>query len=148
MRFDKEFIQVSGLDFFPQDRWREGILYFVNGILADEDRVMYRPKISIGDVGLTLDAENGCYSFWGYDTNIVPPVVDEATFTLTVGASQVEVEHALLRFVKNNKIRMLTLRMPMRGGLAAHDDELRMCELVFWKGRERSFLGITWRYVT
>ena len=144
---DSAFIQVSGLNTFPQHRWREGILYFVNGILADEDRVMYRPKISLGDVGLCLDAENERYSFWGFDTNVVPPVVDKA-FTLAVGASQVEVEHALLRFVKNGKIRMLTLRMPVRGGGVVLEDGPLMSELVFWKGRERSFLGITWRYVT
>ncbi len=146
MSFKNEFIQVSGLNIFPQHRWREAILYFVNGILADEDRVTYRPKISIGDVGLRLDAEHERYSFWGYHTDVVPPVVEESA-TLVAGASQMEVEYALLRFVKNNNIRMLRLRMPVRGGSARLEDGPHIGELVFWKGRQRSFLGFTWSYV-
>ena len=48
-------IQVSGITWFPPERWREAILYYLFGLWSNKGCVAYRPKIRFGSVVLRLD---------------------------------------------------------------------------------------------
>jgi len=103
---------------------------------------MYRPKINFGGISLRLDQAEGEY--WACGTNDDPTegiplmLVDECD--LTVGPAQVQVEQGLVRFVKNNQIRLLTIK-------------LQQGELLLWKEQRRGQYGIyahdipTWQQV-
>ena len=106
-------LQVAGFRVFPEHKWRDGILYFVNGMLRDKPEVTDRPKIHFGDLALRLD--RGAKSYHAYGVCADGPPYDDRRFGkeewLSVVCDQVEVEHALLRFVMNNKIKMLSISM-------------------------------------
>lgn len=124
-------IQVSGLvsQEFPESRWREAILFYLFGIWSSRQSVTYRPKISFGDITLRLDQLGGEYYAYGVagDIHDVPSVSEDAR--LGCGGQQAEVELALVRFVKNERIRMLTLKLD--SGL-----------LCFWKKQRRGEYGM------
>lgn len=132
-------IQVSGLDCFPGNRWREAILYYLNGIWADRECVTYRPKIHFGNVPkvdswqevvLRLDRSLGEYYAYGTSAER-PPRECNREAILVVGCGQTEVEQGLIRFVKNNRIRQLWIL-------------LRGQEVIcLFKTRERGFLGVS-----
>lgn len=127
-------IQVSGLvsQEFPESRWREAILFYLFGIWSGRQSVMYRPKISFGSVTLRLDSDEGKYEAYG-----TPP--EELTSTLRFRADeklfvdtgrQADVEVALVRFVKNDQIKLLILWLP----------QLRVF-FTLWKKSRRSQYG-------
>ncbi|MSR84903.1 hypothetical protein EXS71_00450 [Candidatus Uhrbacteria bacterium] len=135
--FEAEF-QVSGLQCFPERRWRECFLHYLFGIWGGKSNVTYRPKIAFGNGGLRLDP--GAREYWVYGTTVganppphlgteIPEGHDDPP-EIIVGCQQVEVEQALIRFVKNDRIQQLTIT-------GCNGKELR-----FWKMSERSRLGI------
>lgn len=109
-------IQVSGLKWFSESELGDAILHYLFGVWADDRNVTYRPKISFGgDVSLRLDPEEREYCVYGQVTGSTPPlhVTDEGV--LIVGCQQVDVEQALIRFVKNERIRMLVITLRNHG---------------------------------
>jgi len=132
-------IQVSGKRCFPGNHWREAILHYLFGVWGGENEVLYRPKISFGGTSrswfeLRLDRET--LEYFAYWNGNEPPAVEQSPHfkpeeILTVGYSQFEVEQGLIRFVKNNRIRMLTISF----------SKLRSLHL--WKGREKGQYGVT-----
>ena len=109
---DNHEIQVSGLTLFPMNRWREGILHYLFGVWGNKDNVMYRPKINFGGVSLRLDVAKRKYYAYG-----IGPDAELLAFTgreIITLDDQSEVEVALIRFVKNDEIKRLTIVFPNR----------------------------------
>ncbi len=104
---DRHEIQVSGLTLFPMNRWREAILHYLFGVWSNKNNVMCRPKINFGGVSLRLDLGTRRYYAYGTAPDAEPP-----TFTgreiITID-DQSEVEVALIRFVKNDEIKRMTI---------------------------------------
>ena len=104
-------IQVSGLTLtiFPQERWREAILSYLFGLWTNKSEVVYRPKIAFGTIVLRLDQSKGAYYAYGknQEGEQAPYFNDEEV--LIVGPKQEEVEIGLVRFVKNDRIRRITI---------------------------------------
>lgn len=128
-------IQVSGLTSqeFPESRWREAILFYLFGVWADRQSVTYRPKISFGDITLRLDPSSGEYYAYGTPTEELPypfPVREDEKLTVR-SLRQADVEVALARFVKNDRIKLLTICSECSG------------RLMLWKKSRRGQYGIT-----
>ncbi|QQG46101.1 MAG: hypothetical protein HYY55_04025 [Candidatus Niyogibacteria bacterium] len=129
-------IQVSGLSSqeFPESRWREAILFFLFGIWSDRQSVVHRPKINFGDFTLRLDYYNGEYYAYGYaEVPQEPPALGPDDLVETSGR-QADVEVALIRFVKNDRIRQLRL-------CVVCDQKVRHAQLVLWKKARRGEYG-------
>ncbi len=129
-------MQVSGLNNFEESRWRECFLYYLFGIWGNQKRVTYRPKVnfctgtgpSIGMFELRLDRASGEYFACGSCAVQEPPTF-YGDQVLIVSYKQAEVEQALVRFVKNNSIKMLII-------------SLRKGVVHLWKKPQRSCLGV------
>ncbi len=131
---EQKEIQVSGLLWFPEHRWREAILYYLFGIWENREEVMYRPKIHLGGITLRLNPSTGTYYAYGTsDDEECGPWVGENGEELVVSCHQLEVEIGLIRFVKNDSIRTLLIRLEDGG------------EICLWKTRRRSRFGIDCR---
>jgi hypothetical protein len=127
-------IQVSGRTDFPESRWREAILFYLFGVWGNRDNVTYRPKIHFGDITLRLNRQSGEYYAYGHAEAPEPsPSLRDSDELVSVSSGkQEEVEVALIRFVKNNRIKQLHLHFPeLRGGF-----------LVLWKKDKRSEYGV------
>ncbi len=125
-------IQVSGLTCFPRERWREAILYYLFGVWADKEHVIYRPKIAFGLVTLRLDTKAGGYYAYGQPEEKLPhPLPFRKEEKLVVRFEQAAVEVGLIRFVKNDRIKLLTIVLPNFGQLA------------LWKKERRGQYGVT-----
>lgn len=123
-------IQVSGLEIFEEWRWREAILHYLFGVWSDYSRVMYRPKICLGGVSLSLDTENEEYYAQGESPDREHPFFSSREErVLSVRCSQLEVEQGLIRFVKNNRIILLNITFR---------DSSRLC---LWKKARRGEYG-------
>ena len=107
-------IQISGLEDFDPSRWREAILYYLFGVWGNKQEVMYRPKIMFGNITLRLDTGSSSYYAYGSSTSETAPHVPPEAH-LIVGCGQGEVEQALIRFVKNDAIKVLTIAVPNHG---------------------------------
>lgn len=127
-------LQVSGVHEFPENRWREAILFYLFGVWGDKHDVMYRPKIAFGDITLRLDCSQGTYYAYGTPHERLPPWCYElkAEEKLWVGdGKQADVEVALIRFVKDNRIKLLTLQLPDSKG-----------SIFLWKKPRRGEYGV------
>ncbi len=128
-------IQVSGLQWFNRTQWRDALLYFVNGIMANWSCVTYRPKIDLEMVSLRLHPKARVYTARiepAAKRNQAPTLKPQ--HVLETSCQQEELERALLRFVKDDAIHLLRVWF-----VGPHGD----CALVFWKQRvNRGFLGI------
>ncbi len=123
-------IQVSGRQNYEENRWREAILYYLFGVWGNLQEVMYRPKIMFGGITLRLNSNGSEYYAYGPPTEEPPPIVKSPEEHLDLlDEDQWGVEIALIRFVKNNQIRQLTLRF-------------RYGELRLWKKSQRGQYGI------
>lgn len=123
-------VQVSGLTDFPELRWREAILYYLFGIWAGKEEVTDRPKIIFGTVTLRLDSEAREYFAYGRSHEESPHQRFREEEMVMVGSKQVEVEQGLIRFVKNDRIRLLTICLPCSG------------RVTLWKKERRSKYGL------
>lgn len=109
-------IQVAGRKIFPQERWREALLYYVMGILADDHSVMYRPKIYMPGFTLDLMPKSGVYRAYPHDE--IKDRVNEKgrvirkTAVIESGARRGELEPAIIRFVKDDNILVLRMFFP------------------------------------
>lgn len=124
-------IQISGQTNFAANRWREAILYYLFGVWGDKSEVMYRPKIHLGPITLRLNPSAETY--YAHAVPLLPE--DELNLSLfsseemiSVGPRQTEVETGLIRFVKNGRIKLITIHLD-NGGL-----------LRLWKGNRRGDL--------
>jgi len=105
---DTHWIQVSGGKEFEENRWGEAFLYYLFGTWSDDSLVTNRPKINFGNkVTLQLIPETKQYHVCGSS-------LDEMEYfkigeCIEVGPAQVEVEQALIRFVKNDKTRQFSI---------------------------------------
>ena len=125
-------LQVSGLTEFPEARWREAILFYLFGIWSNKDKVVYRPKIAFGDITLRLDLRDGEYYAHGHaESPEYPPAVKLEQGLIETTGLKAEVEVALIRFVKDNRIKLLRLQLPASN----HG------QLVLWKKAKRSEYG-------
>lgn len=129
-------IQVSGLTSqeFSESRWREAILLYLFGIWADRQSVTCRPKIGFGDITLRLAPGDGEYYAYGTPNEELPtehPVGERDDHLVVRSWKQADVEVALARFVKNDRIKWLTLSFRYSG------------RLVLWKKSRRGQYGIT-----
>ncbi|MCX6744773.1 MAG: hypothetical protein NTX82_04580 [Candidatus Parcubacteria bacterium] len=116
---DEREIQVSGLELFTGKQWREAILHFLQGMLAGTDSVTYRPKIAFFDgsgydltFGL-LGKETPVYYAEGKTLN---PRLDPKDWSLhhaqlIVGNKQSEAEWGLARFVNDDQVKLLVIRL-------------------------------------
>ena len=127
-------IQVSGLTNFSESRWREAILYYLFGIWGNRSDVTYRPKISFGDIWLRLHSSNGRYYAYGHEEIFEPVPALGNDDLVETSDEQARVEVALIRFVKNDKIKQLRLRFP-----SVSNDT---CVLVLWKKTRRGEYGV------
>ena len=129
-------IQVSGLPSqeFPESRWREAILFYLFGIWTNRQSVTYRPKINFGDITLRLDPSGGEYYEYGHAEvpQDVPPLGPDDL--VETSGRQADVEVALIRFVKNDRIKQLRL------GVVC-DQKVRRAQLVLWKKARRGEYG-------
>ena len=125
-------IQISGYTNFPESRWREAILFYLFGMWGNRERVTYRPKICFGDVTLRLDRQDREYYAYGHAQvpKDVPPLL--GTDLVEPSGKQTEVEVALIRFVKDESIKQLRLRLPSVSLVAT---------LVLWKKARRGEYG-------
>ena len=129
-------IQVSGLPSqeFPESRWREAILFYLFGIWSGRESVMYRPKIGFGDITLRLALGDGEYYAYGTPNEELPaehPIGERDDHIVVRSWKQADVEVALARFVKDDRIKWLTLSFRYSG------------RLVLWKKLRRGQYGIT-----
>lgn len=110
---------------FPEERWREGILYFLFGVWSGNTAVTMRPKISFGGVTLrlapdphALNPDIRAYYAYGVGTdNGMRLPVTKWEERLNVRNEQEHVETALIRFVKDDRIRTLFIGMCFGGGI-------------------------------
>ena len=124
-------IQISGYTNFPESRWREAILFYLFGMWGNRDNVTYRPKICFGDITLRLDRQDGEYYAYGHaQAPEKVPNCSHAERLCVDSGRQTEVEVALIRFVKDDRIKELGLHLPASHG-----------ELVLWKKGRRSQYG-------
>jgi hypothetical protein len=113
LRVDRD-VQVGHCHQFPENRWREAILAFLFGIWSGKPSVWDRPKIIFGGLTLRLDKVEKRYFAYGrgaddyYDMPLTCPTGSE---DLTVSDSQQEVEIGLVRFVKDNQIKLFTINL-------------------------------------
>lgn len=131
-------IQISGRTNFPEWRWREAILFYLFGIWSNNNDVTYRPKVHFGDICLRLDRSSGEYYAYGHAEGVredVPPL--EEYDVVEMSGKQAEVEVALIRFVKDDRVRQLQLHFP-----AIYDPKMHTTTLVLWKKTRRGEYGI------
>lgn len=113
---DQHEIQVSGQRCFPMNEWRNAIEHYLFGVWGNKDEVMFRSKINFGGVSLRLDQSCGEYYAIGQspDADLLP---FSTNGVLSVGCWQLEVEQGLIRFAKNEEIRMLVITFRNHGVL-------------------------------
>jgi len=119
-------IQVAGGKCFTANRWREAILYYLFGIWSGDETVLNRPKINFGRFQLRLDESGESYYAVGESGGVI--VSFHESRCLRVGWKKAEVEVALVRFLKDNKIKKLTI-------------DLEQGQMVFWKTDRRAEYG-------
>ncbi len=104
----KNHVQVGRGSWFPQHKWRDAVLNFLFAMAAGKRAVTDCPKITFGALTLQHDPNFGRYFAYGMGTQNwhTLPAKEE---WVTVGCKSVEVEHALLCFVKNDRIKALCI---------------------------------------
>ncbi len=138
-----QFFQVSGAKEFEGHRWREAILYYLNGVWSDNNDVTYRPKIkftkdggSVLDYNVTLRLDQSTGEYYAYGTYEgvpfckIPDDLAKPEGCLRVGKDQNAVEMGLIRFVRNDAIRALQISFGPDAGI------------VLWKTSRRGELWI------
>lgn len=123
---DRE-LQVAGSRCYDSNRWREAILAFLFGLWRGDRYICGRPKIHFGSLCLRLDWEERRYFAYGKGADTIPDIL-LGLETLEIGDSQLGVENGLVRFVKDDKIGMLTIHF-QRGSMT------------LWKGAKRGEYG-------
>lgn len=121
-------IQAGGHTHFPARLWREAILFYLNGMWAAKQEVIYRPKLIFGTVTLRLDVEAQKYFAYGAGNEENVPLTGRG-HELIVGCQRAEVEQALIRFVKDEAVGALTI-------------QLGPGTLCLWKKERRSEYGM------
>ncbi|RJR31642.1 hypothetical protein C4569_01635 [Candidatus Parcubacteria bacterium] len=102
-------IQVSGLSYFPECRWREAIIHYLFGIWGNRLNVICRPKIRFGHIVLQLkDGQYNAYRDSWYENNS-PPTIGRSYQLVVDGTDKNAVEVGLASFVKNGSIKMLVI---------------------------------------
>jgi hypothetical protein len=128
-------ILVSGLTQFLESRWRDAILYYLNGILANRKSVVYRPGIQFGNITLRLNQHSGEYFAYGPSEACAPRALSDVSandLLVELSGNQEAVERALARFVRNDRIKQLRLFLPAVNGCSA---------VILWKKERRSEYG-------
>ncbi len=106
---DRELQVGASGRIFPEERWREAILYYLFGVWSGDESVTGRPKIIFGEVTLRLDPQRCEHFVYGKGSDY-----DFATATgpgehLVVDPAQKDVELGLVRFVKDDRIKKLSI---------------------------------------
>ncbi|MDP3957546.1 MAG: hypothetical protein Q8Q10_03545 [bacterium] len=128
-------IQIAGHRVFPEQEWRKAIEHYLFGVWSASDEVVIRPKISFSRLTLRLNRSNGEYYAYGVPQEKLPPGFAESQrhYTLFVGTGhQSNIETGLIRFVKNKRIKLLRMYLPMSEGY-----------LTLWKKSRRGQYGVT-----
>lgn len=111
---------------FPEERWREAILYYLFGVWSGNVAMTLRPKISFGNVTLRLVPDPKALHpdarvYYAYGIAPDGERCSHSAITrgelLFVGNEQARVETALIRFVKDNRIKTLAISMGTGGGI-------------------------------
>jgi hypothetical protein len=134
-------IQISGLDCYDENEWRNAILHYLFGVWKNDEVIMSRPKINFGPFTLRLDPQRGQY--YAYLTGssdqgdpFPEGVVNSHNILEVESPDQNTVEIALVRFVKDKGLRALQIDIPRT-----------WTTIWFWKGERRGQLGITITHV-
>ena len=126
----EKYIQVSGNERFSGNQWKEAIRHYLLGMASGDNSVTYRPKIRIEDYlgghecvlrfGL-MNTKNPVYWAEGaaWDDGSAPDFCEQDV--LIVGCQQPEAEWGMTRFVHDDKVKCLRIRL---GSFR---------NLVFWK---------------
>lgn len=107
-RTEQMELQVCGSTTYRENRWREAVLEYLFGIWSGDAYTLSRPKIRFGSFTLRLH-QKGFYYGYGVSPDAIGPEYAAMTNenTIRTSNSHSEVEQALVRFVKNNRIRFL-----------------------------------------
>jgi len=135
-------IQISGLECFSPSHWRDAIKYYLFGVWGNKCIVMYRPKIAFGDVTLRLGQypDQRYYYAYGNPKEKVPdkflhPEENDPSILSTSSSAPSDVEVALMRFVLDDAIECVRIRIPCCFGGG---------EVFLWKDSEKKGeLGIS-----
>lgn len=120
----------SGLYSYPESRWRQAILRFLFGIWSGDPVITARPEILLENV--TIRLFNNRYVAFGRPTSEQPPVMSLGE-SLVAGDRKTDVEVALVQFVKNDRIKMVTLALGCNGDrFVALWKKERRGEFGFW----------------
>lgn len=93
---------------FPMRQWREGILFFLNRAWSSPPRVEKR-MINFGNVALSSANDGERY----YVTGVAPdePITSYVGgYSLEIGDQRLEVHDALVRFAKDDRLGMISIR--------------------------------------
>jgi hypothetical protein len=134
MAINRFSIQVGCIDEFPSNRWDDAVLFFLNGTWSNSPPVTNRPSIVFGRVELRFDPAQNEYLCYG-EENINAPTWQVMTnakhFSIIIrSCGRNDVEAELIRFVKDDNYRKLTIVMSTG-------------DLMFYKGPERADIFVT-----
>ncbi len=126
-------IQICGLTCFPMNQWRNAVCSYLFGMWAGHGSVTYRPKICFDSVTLRLDQDLDQYLAYGRGHS---PLPNWSSYTdgqiQEVCSGQYEVESGLIRFVKDNRVRVLVI-------------DFENSQLILYKGKKRGMLNVATR---
>lgn len=102
-------IQVCGGRCFEIDQWREAVSYYLDEVWSGDRGGLYSPKIAFGRVTLRLDDETGRY--YAYGESSQQPHDASTSGWYQTGPDQAEVEAGLIRLLRNERIKGLTIQL-------------------------------------
>lgn len=126
-------IMVAGYKGFPESRWREAILYFVFEKLKGNRIIERCPEISFGRIVLGFDEKKKKYFVRNTNKNEdeVPNIFGSESVIYMENPEECEVEIKLLKFVKDSKIRVISI-FTSKG-----------CWITLWKKHEKGEYGLS-----
>lgn len=108
-------LQVSGNHSYNGNQWREAILAYLGGVWSGDESVTSRQKLCFNNTVIRLGREGKYYAYFvnepdGADGGPIGlPMVRPSDLLVVMHTTENDVESALIRFVRNNKIRKLAL---------------------------------------
>lgn len=108
-------LQVSGNKSYDGSQWREAILAYLGGVWSGDESVTSRQKLCFNNTVIRLGREGKYYAYFVNEPDgaeggpIGIPMARPSDLLVVMHTTENEVESALIRFVRNNKIRKLAL---------------------------------------
>ena len=116
-------IWISEFSEFEGWKWREAVLFYLNGVWSKHPDVMTRSEFCYPQIDFWKDAAYVClrlhpststYSGEGLGLSVLPKLTDFLSSEILAVESngRAEVEQALIRFLRDRSIRYVMLRVP------------------------------------